>query len=97
MSELPEGGGLPDKEFNELLESIGAAAPLMKNLMHPSAESGTREAKDNTFARREALLCALKPYLSKERCDTVDYLLRLWRIGQTVKTIGGLYVHSTDV
>ena len=95
MSELPEGGGLPEKEFNELLESIGAAAPLMTKLARP--EGGTKQETDNTFARREALLCALKPYLSKERCDTVDYLLRLWRIGQTVKTIGGLYVHSTDV
>ena len=96
MSEERESGtGLPDEEFSALLNGIGAAAPMMKALMRPSGNTGA-EVSD-PCARREALLCALKPYLSKERCDAVDYLLRMWRTKEAIRAIGGLYVHSTDV
>lgn len=93
--ERADGAGLPDEEFKALLESIGAAAPVMKTLMRP--QGGGIEHTDDPCARREALLCALKPYLSKERCDAVDYLLRMWRTKEAIRAIGGLYVHSTDV
>ena len=96
MSEERESGaGLPDEEFAALLEGIGAAAPMMKALMRPS---NTQQVDANDpYARREALLCALKPYLSEERCVAVDYLLRMWRTKEAIRAIGGLYVHSTDV
>lgn len=96
MSEERESGaGLPDEEFSALLASIGTAAPMMKALSRPSGEASGNA--DDPCARREALLCALKPYLSKERCDAVDYLLRMWRTKEAIRAIGGLYVHSTDV
>lgn len=93
--ERTDGAGLPDGEFRAILEGIGAAAPVMKTLMRPP--SGVSADADDPYARREALLCALKPYLSKERCDAVDYLLRMWRTKEAIRAIGGLYVHSTDV
>lgn len=97
MSEAQQGAGLPEKEFDELLASIDAAAPLIKGLRGGDSPPNKQADENDPFARREALLCALKPYLSQERCEAIDYLLRMWRIGQTVKAIGGLYVHSTDV
>ena len=90
-----EERGLPDAEFAALLQGIDAAAPLMKALL-PQKPTQTLTT-DDPCARREALLCALKPYLSKERCDAVDYLLRMWRTKEAIRAIGGLYVHSTDV
>lgn len=93
--EKQENTGLPDEEFSALLQGIDAAAPLMKAFLPQKPSPSV--ASDDPCARREALLCALKPYLSKERCDAVDYLLRMWRTKEAIRAIGGLHVHSTDV
>ncbi len=93
--ERNEERGLPDEEFAALLQGIDAAAPLMKALLPQKPIQSA--ASEDPCARREALLCALKPYLSKERCNAIDYLLRMWRTKEAIRAIGGLYVHSTDV
>ena len=93
--ERNEERGLPDEEFAALMEGIGAAAPLMKAIL--PTKSAPAPTSDDPAARREALLCALKPYLSKERCEAVDYPLRMWRTKEAIRAIGGLHVHSTDV
>lgn len=96
MSEEREGGaGLPEEEFSAILNGIGAAAPVVRALMRPPVEAQIDQS--DPCARREALLCALKPYLSRERCEAVDYLLRMWRTKEAIRAIGGLHVHSTDV
>ncbi len=87
MSEERRDEGLPEEEFNALLQSIGKAGPLLGGLLrggeHPQGPSPHADA----CARRETLLLALKPYLSKERCDAVDYLLRLGRVGDAIKAL----------
>jgi hypothetical protein len=37
----------------------------------------------------EALLHALKPYLSPTRREAADYLLRLWRLGALIRNMTG--------
>ena len=37
--------------------------------------------------RRAALLCALKPYLSDDRCRAIDYIIKLNRLGDVLKTL----------
>jgi hypothetical protein len=37
--------------------------------------------------RRAALLCAMKPYLSPERCRTIDYVIKLSHLGDILKTL----------
>lgn len=93
--ERVEGAGLSEEEFHSFMETIGNAAPLVRSLLHPRT-SGDHKEGGGQCERREALLCALKPYLSRERCEAVDYLLRLWRVGDSIKALGGTYVHPTD-
>lgn len=85
------GKGVSEEEFSSLLQGIDAMAPLMKGVLrmngsHAKGEHGGRGGTEE-YARREALLCALKPYLSPERCAAVDYLLRLWRVGDAIRAL----------
>jgi hypothetical protein len=96
--EVSTGGeGLPEEEFSALMQSISSAAPLVKGLLHSPLAGSASHAPPGRCERREALLCALKPYLSPERCAAADYLLRLWRVGDSIKALGGTHVHPTDV
>ena len=92
MSEegTPVGGGLADGEFAELLQTASAMAPLLKGLLQPKAPPPREEeqgAPPLGCRRREALLLALKPYLSQERCEAVDYLIRLARVGDAIRAL----------
>lgn len=37
--------------------------------------------------RRSALLCAMKPYLSHDRQQAIDYIIKLGRLGDILKTL----------
>ena len=37
--------------------------------------------------RRAALLCAMKPYLSRERQATIDYVIKLSKLGDVLKSL----------
>ena len=93
-----EPQGLPEEEFSKLLQSVSTMAPLLKGFFPPKGDldRGGREGdihgapfqggKDHC-RRREALLLALKPYLSPERCAAVDYLIRLARVGDAIRAL----------
>ena len=82
---ITEPQGLPEEEFNGLMQSLSAAAPLARNLL-PLLGAG-EEKEDGRHTCRNALLCALKPYLSPERCAAVDYLIRLARVGDAIRAM----------
>ena len=82
---LPErDGGLPEEELAGLMNSISTAAPLLKGLL---ASPAAGEAGAQGDGRREALLLALKPYLSPTRCAAVDYFIRLSRVRDILRTL----------
>lgn len=89
------GEGLPEEEFARMLQNVSAMAPLLKSFFPkdgPTAlrESGGKEppgGNRNHCARREALLLALKPYLSPARCEAVDYFIRLARVGDAIRAL----------
>ena len=56
--------------------SSGAAASV-KDI--PVSSKGTDS--------RTALLCAMKPYLSEDRRNAVDYIVKLSRLGEILKTL----------
>lgn len=84
MSE-EKNDGMPEEEFSALLQSVSTMAPLLRGLLSPVG--GGSEEKSDPCRRREALLLALKPYLSPARCDAVDYLIRLSRVGDAIKAL----------
>ena len=55
-----------------------------------SAERLALAAKNHDHggnAHRSALLCALKPYLSSDRRQAIDYIIKLDRLGDVLKTL----------
>lgn len=76
------GVGLDEEAFSSLLGSIGTMAPLLKSL------GGVLGAKPSpACAAREHLLLSLKPYLSPTRCEAVDYLVRIARLGDIIHSL----------
>jgi len=80
--QLPPEGGLDEAEFSALMESVGTVAPLLRGILGGKVGEGGGKC-----SRREALLLALKPYLSPERCDMVEYLIRMSRISDLLRSL----------
>lgn len=51
------------------------------------SSSHAPEPKRNDSDRRSALLCAMKPYLSPERQNAIDYIIKLGKLGDILKTL----------
>ena len=72
-SEVAAGGG-------DILKGL---APMLSKLQNAS-KSISHGDGDHA---RECLLVALKPYLSKERCEAIDQMLRISRISEILKNM----------
>ena len=64
-----------DKQQPSIDASAGQNDVIAALLPKLGKLSGASAAKSGF--KHEPLLCALKPYLSKERCETVDYIIRI--------------------
>jgi hypothetical protein len=60
---------------------LASLAPMLSRLQSSGAALPHRDD------RRECLLLALKPYLSRERCDAIDQMLRISRISDVFKNM----------
>lgn len=69
----PQAAGKPPANA-----SVPTSAP------HPTGEQ--RRAGDPAD-RRAALLCAMKPYLSHDRQNAIDYIIKLSRLGDILKSL----------
>ena len=68
--------------MSKLPEVIGVIKPLISN--------GGGEGTGGKFQdgdKRLALLMALKPYLSSKRCEAIDYIVKMSKLSQTVKSL----------
>ena len=72
--------GLNEADFSALMEKIGTVAPLLRGAAGKAVGKGG-------CSRWEALLLALKPYLSPERCEMVEYLIRVGRISDLLRAL----------
>lgn len=63
-------------------ESTAVASLPVKSQSLPSAAK-----HDQGSDPRSALLCAMKPYLSQDRRNAVDYIIKLSRLGDILKTL----------
>ena len=75
--------GIPEEEFASVMNSIDSFAPLLRGIFG----KGPSGKRSGACAGREALLIALKPYLSPARCAAVDYLVRIGRITDAIRTL----------
>lgn len=65
----------------ELLTKLPELISVMKPLLGGSTPTSGGTDK------KLALLCALKPYLSPKRCETIDYITKMSKLGDTLKHI----------
>ncbi len=71
------------------------ALPEMLAALKPILNSGKLSGLSKFFAndnhrdsaKRTALLSALKPYLCKERCEIIDYIISINKFGDIIKNI----------
>ena len=61
------------------------AAPHPTDGEHKNAEG--KPSGHGAAAKRTALLCALKPYLSPRRREAIDYIDRMSKMGDLIKNI----------
>jgi hypothetical protein len=73
------------KPLMEMLGNKEAAKPADTAVPTSAGVSSATEKKDTD--RRAALLCAMKPYLSPDRCRTIDYVIKLSHLGDILKTL----------
>ena len=83
--------------MSKLPDIISMISPLMSNLS-PQGSNNTQSMQKTSLPishspqsheaqNRSALLCALKPYLKKERQEAIDYMIKLSRLGDILKTL----------
>lgn len=78
MGRLPEIISL----ISPMIGNLGSSATPVSKPAVTHTPSHSSEAQN-----RAALLCALKPYLKKERRDAVDYMIKLSRLGDILKSL----------
>ena len=63
--------------------------PSVSNRIQEDTSSATKTlpAPQGHDADRAALLCAMKPYLSPARQTAIDYIIKLSRLGDILKTL----------
>ena len=80
-----------------IIEMLGKGYSASPSAVTASAveasTSAQQERKNDSPAHkgasdsRTALLCAMKPYLSEDRRNAVDYIVKLSRLGEMLKTL----------
>ena len=89
--------------ISKLPQIISVAKPILELMSsQPSPKSQTTHtnsepdklpaypaasARSKSEADRSALLCAMKPYLSQDRQNAIDYIIKLSRLGDILKTL----------
>lgn len=75
----------------KLPEVISTIAPMLSSGSAHGQQPSQQEPqkKGPPPDKRLALLVALKPYLSRERCDAIDYILKINHLGTLFKSFNG--------
>ncbi len=94
VSEL-RGDGDTEAASREMLEKLPGVMEMVKPMLDAGgSEKNEAKAispvpKKYDKARAEKLMAALKPYLSKNRCDIIDKCVSVLQIGDVMNVLGG--------
>jgi hypothetical protein len=75
-----------------MLELLGSQTNLKKDTETksdplPTSARPAESQRSASDANRAALLCAMKPYLSRDRQNAIDYIIKLSRLDDILKTL----------
>jgi len=77
-AELPAPPTLPPELMAKLPDLVATLAPVLH---------GEQSPKKPNHDKRTALLLALRPYLSQNRCEAIDYITRIGKLGDVIKNL----------
>ena len=60
--------------------------PEVINVIKPIV-SGEKTPQSHSVDKRIGLLVAMKPFLSAKRCEAIDYIARMSKLSDTLKTL----------
>ena len=67
---------------DNISELVSSLSPVLASL-----KGGSEKGKDPRSDHRACLLNSLKPYLCKERCEAIDYMIKLGRISELFRNL----------
>ena len=73
--------------LEKLPQIIAVMKPLLGSLTPSPPAETVKDAKQSPELCRDNLLCALKPFLSPERRDAVDAILRISKLGTILQQL----------
>lgn len=72
----------------KLPQILATVKPLLSSLSLPTSATPSKEEQHRSLpACRDNLLLALKPFLSPERCQAIDSMLRIAKLGEILGQI----------
>ena len=75
------------KPFMEMMSAQGSPPQEAAPTLAPSPPKPQISPSKGEGDSRTVLLCAMKPYLSSERRQAIDYIVKLGRLGDILKTL----------
>ena len=81
-STVTDEGSATSFSIKKISEAMTTLAPLLSEM---GGSHTAKEIKGSRDDHRHALLCALRPYLSRDRRDMIDYILKFGKIGDLIK------------
>ena len=87
ISPAPDGAVRPQAEPPVYPDLMRLASPLLANLSAFKSANGVASLSKG-LSRSTALLLALKPFLSSSRCETVDKIVQVSKIGALLGQAG---------
>lgn len=79
-TDVQDPSPFPAEKLSEVMMTL---APMLSKVSSPIG----KEIKGSREEHRYALLCALRPYLSPDRREMIDYVLKFGKIGELLKKI----------
>lgn len=67
--------------------SVSESTPAVSLPVQSAPMGSTAHRSGYDHDSRTALLCAMKPYLSNDRRNAIDYIVKLGRLGDILKTL----------
>ena len=71
----------------DVSQLMSILSPMISKPQKERKDTSVTRASDSGRAEREALLCALKPYVSNGRKEAIDYIIRLSKISDLLRQI----------
>ncbi len=83
----PPVSSSPAEALSAALSDPTLMAKLPEVMAALTSASGAGGAKKAPSDKRTALLLALRPYLSSSRCEAIDYITRIGKLGDMLKNL----------